>query len=235
MKQFFCVAIFVFVLNSIYGQRRAVLNLPGFDKQDIHFGFYVGLNFMGGNLRLNESLFTNDTIFGLNLKNHPGFTLGVVSNLHLGETFDFRVMFPSLVFGQRDFVYRLRNSEGRFFEAVRVIESTYLSAPFELKYKSERYGNFRAFLLGGGDIGYDMVSQKDVSLQDKSVVRFKRWDYSFMVGFGFEFFLEYFKFTPQLKWNFGINDLLIQDGTPFTTIVDQMKSRLFTIAITFEG
>jgi hypothetical protein len=89
--------------------------------------------------------------------------------------------------------------------------------------------------MAGGDVAYDMVSQKNVTESDKSVIRLNRWDYSYMVGFGCEFFLEYFKFTPQLKWNFGLNNLLINDGTPFTNVIDQMKSRLFSISITFEG
>lgn len=229
--------IFFLFFSSMlaHAQRDAILNLPGFDKQKIHFGFYVGLNFMGSNMKLNDQLFTNDTIFGLNVKSHPGFTLGVVTNLHLGEHWDIRALFPTLVFGQRDFVYKLQNDRGEFFEDTRIIESTYLSVPMEIKYKSSRYGNFRAFLMAGGDVAYDMVSQKDVSLNDKSVIRLNRWDYSYMMGFGFEFFLEYFKFAPQLKWNFGTNDLIIKDGTPFTNIIDQMKSRMFTISLTFEG
>ena len=227
--------VFVFCLQSLQAQRNVVLNLPAFDKDFIHFGFYVALNNMGGKLTLNDQLFTNDTIFGVNLQSYPGFTLGVVTNLHIGESWDLRAMFPSLVFGQRDFVYKLRNEQGRFFEDVRIIESTYLSIPMEVRYKSDRYGNFRTFVMAGGDVAYDMVSQKNVTESDKSVIRLNRWDYSYMVGFGCEFFLEYFKFTPQLKWNFGLNNLLINDGTPFTNVIDQMKSRLFSISITFEG
>lgn len=234
MRLFF-LALILIICHNTFAQRDVVLNLSGFDREKIHFGFYVGINNLGGKLTLNDQLFTNDTILSINLKPHSGFSLGVITDFHLGETWDFRVMFPSLVFGQRDFVYRLRNSEGKIFEDVRIIESTYLSVPMEFKYKSERYGNFRAFLLGGGDINYDMVSQKDVSENDKSVIRFSRWDYSYMVGFGFEFFLEYFKFSPQLKWNMGLNNLLINDGTPFTNVIDGMKSRMFTISLTFEG
>lgn len=235
LKIKFAFLLICLSINTSVAQRNVVLNLPAFDKDFIHFGFYVALNNLGGKLTLNDQLLASDTIFGVNLKSYPGFTLGVVTNLHIGESWDLRAMFPSLVFGQRDFVYKLRNEQGRFFEDKRIIESTYLSIPMELRYKSDRYGNFRTFVMAGGDISYDMVSQKNVAESDKSVIRLNRWDYSYMVGFGCEFFLEYFKFTPQLKWNFGLTNLLINDGTPFTNVIDQMKSRLFSISITFEG
>ena len=57
----------------------------------------------------------------------------------------------------------------------------------------------------------------------------------YSVGFGFEFFLEYFKFATQLKWDKGVRNLLINDNTPFTDIVDGARSNTFTISFTFEG
>ena len=91
-------------------------------------------------------------------------------------------------------------------------ESTYLSIPVEIRYKAERYGNWRPYLTGGGFAAYDMVSQKN-TLEGISVVRLQKWDYGYTVGFGFEFFLEYFKFSPQFKWDKGIRNLIINDNT----------------------
>ena len=116
----------------------------------------------------------------------------------------------------------------------RLAESTYLSIPVEIKYKAERYGNWRPYLTGGGFAAYDMVSQKN-TLEGISVVRLQKWDYGYTVGFGFEFFLEYFKFSPQFKWDKGIRNLIINDNTPFTNIIDNVRSSTFTISLTFEG
>lgn len=230
------VILILIVFQTVQAQRNTVMNLKGFDRQrKLHFGFYVGTNYLNGRLRLNEGLVTNDTILSVNLKPQPGFSLGIVVDAHLGEYWDIRALFPTLVFGQRDFIYRVVTQDSLVFEDVRIVESTYLSLPVEFKYKSERYGNFRTYFIGGGDIGYDMVSQKDVDESDKSVVRLKRWDYSWSVGLGVEFFLEYFKFAPQIKWNFGLNNLLINDNTPFTNIIDRMNSQSFVLSLTFEG
>lgn len=225
-----CLSIF-----QTFAQRNVIQNLQNFDEyKKYHFGFYVGSNLMGGRVSLNEQIFTNDTIYSVNLKPKVGFNLGIIVDLHIGPYFDVRSLLPTLSFGQRDFEYRVKTDDGVFTD-IRSIESTYLSAPFELKYKSARYGNFRAYLIAGGEIGYDLVSQKNVDELDKSVVRLAKWNYGYAYGFGFEFFLEYFKFAPQIKWTKGINNLLINDQTPFTNVIDKVNSSLVVISLTFEG
>lgn len=236
MKLFvFCLIIFT-AISSVNAQRNIIQNLQGFDEhRQYHFGFYIGTNLMGGNLSLNKSLFSNDTIFSVNLQPKTGFNLGVIVDLHLGEFFDVRSLFPTLSFGQRDFHYRIKTMEGGIFTDIRSVESTYVSAPIEFKYKSKRYGNFRAYLMGGGEIGYDLVSNKDADAFDKSIIRLNEWNYGYSFGFGFEFFLEYFKLAPQIKWTKGLNNLLINDQTPFTDVIDRVNSNVVLISLTFEG
>jgi hypothetical protein len=233
MRQLLLIITIAFSF-SVSGQRGVMENLKGFDENKIfHFGFSVGLNYMGANLNLNNTLYTNDTILGLNIKQTAGFTLAVVTDLHLGRYWDLRALFPTLSFGQRDFEYQLKTDEGTFL-AVRQSEATFLALPIELKYKSQRYGNWRAYLTGGGFVAYDMVSQKKAD-EGVPVVRLDNIDYGYSVGFGLEFFLEYFKFSPHVKWNNGLNNLLINDNTRFTSVIDKITARTFSISLTFEG
>jgi len=227
--------IFSIVLSlSVSGQRGVIENLKGFDENKVfHFGFSVGMNYMGARLNLNNTLYTNDTVLGLNIKQTAGFTLAVVTDLHLGRYWDLRALFPTLSFGQRNFEYLVDTDEGSFLD-IRQSESTYLALPIELKYKSERYGNWRAFVTGGGYISYDMVSQKKAQ-PGVAVVRLENVDYGYSLGFGVEFFLEYFKFSPHLKWSNGLNNLLIDDKTPFTSVIDKITARTFSVSLTFEG
>jgi len=227
--------IFSIVLSlSVSGQRGVIENLKGFDENKVfHFGFSVGMNYMGARLNLNNTLYTNDTVLGLNIKQTAGFTLAVVTDLHLGRYWDLRALFPTLSFGQRNFEYLVDTDEGSFLD-IRQSESTYLALPIELKYKSERYGNWRAFVTGGGYISYDMVSQKKAQ-PGVAVVRLENVDDGYSLGFGVEFFLEYFKFSPHLKWSNGLNNLLIDDKTPFTSVIDKITARTFSVSLTFEG
>lgn len=235
MKLFFTFLSAVIITCSASGQRGVNQNLKGFDSnKQIHFGFLVGLNYLGTNLSVNNSIFTEDTIFSVNVKPAAGFNLGVITDLHLGPHWDLRAMFPTLVFGQRDFEYLIPDDNGDLFTEIRQVESTYLAIPLELKFKGQRYGNWRSYLIGGGFAGYDMVSKKKADAGDP-IIRLEKWDYGVSVGFGFEFFLEYFKFAPQFKWDRGFKNLLVPDATPFTSVIDQVQSNTFSISLTFEG
>ena len=228
--------IFILLVScsSLYAQRGVNQNLKGFDEnKKVHFGFLLGINQLNSNLAVNNSIFTEDTIYSLNIKSSPGFNLGIVTDFHLGKSWDVRTLFPTLIFGQRDFEYLVSTDDVPFIDK-RLAESTYLSIPVEIKYKAERYGNWRPYLTGGGFAAYDMVSQKN-TLEGISVVRLQKWDYGYTVGFGFEFFLEYFKFSTQLKWDKGIRNMIIKDNTPFTDIINNIRSNTFTISLTFEG
>ena len=229
----FLILILIISYSSLLGQRGVNQNLKGFDENNrVHFGMILGINQLNANLTVNNSIFTEDTIYSVNIKSSPGFNIGVVTDFHVGSSWDIRAL-PTLIFGERYFEYLIPTEHGLFLDK-RQSESTYVSIPVEIKYKAERYGNWRPYLTGGGFAAYDMVSQKN-TLESISIVRLKKWDYGYTVGFGFEFFLEYFKFSPQFKWDKGIRNMIIKDNTPFTNIIDNFRSNTFTISFTFEG
>lgn len=233
MKGLFSI-ILICLSFFLFGQRRVNQNLAGFDRdKKLHFGMLLSVNYLRNSLSLNNSIYQTDSIYSLNIKPSPGFNIGVVTDLHLGPYWDFRSLFPTLIFGERNFEYLLNTDDGPFLDK-RKSESTYLAIPLELKYKAERYGNWRPYLTGGCFFAYDMASQKNTE-EGVAVVRLQKWDLGYTVGFGFEFFLEYFKFSPQFKWDKGVRNLLINDNTPFTNIIDGVRSNTFTISLTFEG
>ena len=228
------ILILLVSCSSLYAQRGVNQNLKGFDEnRKIHFGFLLGINQLNSNLAVNNSIFTEDTIYSLNIKSSPGFNLGIVTDFHVGESWDIRTLFPTLIFGQRDFEYLISSEDGIFIDK-RLSESTYLSLPIEIKYKAERYGNWRPYLTGGGFAANDMVSQKNTQM-DIIVVRLQKWDFGYTIGFGFEFFLEYFKFSTQFKWDKGLRNMIIKDNTPFTDVINSIRSNTFTVSLTFEG
>lgn len=227
------IILLIFSCYLLQGQRGVNQNLKGFDRnKKIHFGISFGINQLNSSLRLNNSIFTEDTIYSLNVKSSPGFNLGIVTDFHLGQKWDLRTV-PSLIFGERYFEYLVSANNHLFYDK-RLSESTYIYMPFEIKYKAERYGNFRSYLLFGGFTAYDWESQKNTR-EDINVVRLKKYDFGYSIGFGFDFFTEYFKFSPQFKWDKGIRNMIIDDKTSFTSIINDFKTNTFTISFNFEG
>jgi hypothetical protein len=93
------------------------------------------------------------------------------------------------------------------------------------------------YLIGGGKFSIDMASQKDVnnSLDDEIVVKLDKYDYAAEVGGGMDMFLTYFKFGIELKAAFGIPNLLVDDGTRFSTPIQSLRSKVWVLTFTFEG
>ena len=61
---------------------------------------------------------------------------------------------------------------------------------------------------------------------------------AYELGFGIDFFTEYFIFSPSVRGMFGITDELIRDKpingpSPWTDNIDSMKSRAILINFTF--
>jgi hypothetical protein len=219
----------------VHAQKPRIRNLPGFEStKKMHFGFYLGVNNLGVDVKYKNTLLQNDTIYTALVRGQYGFNLGIVTDIHLGDGFDLRFV-PALVFGQRDFEFTAKVKNNVIENQKRIVESTYLDFPISLKYKSERVNNGRFYVLGGFKPAFDMASLKKVDPKNTKVVRLNPWELSAHVGFGVDIYLEYFKFSPQIIFNYGINNLLIQDGTAYTTLIDQVKARSFVVALTFEG
>lgn len=229
------IALFLLCSIHLYAQKPRIKNLPGFENtKKMHFGFYLGVNNLGVDVKYKSSILQSDTVYTALVRGRYGFNLGIVTDVHIGDGFDLRFV-PALVFGQRDFVYTVKNKNNILEEQTRMVESTYLDFPISLKYKSERVNNGRFFFLGGFKPAFDMASLKKVDPKKTSFVRLNPWELSAHVGFGVDIYLEYFKFSPQIIFNYGLNNLLIQDGTQFTTLIDEVRARSFVVALTFEG
>ena len=59
--------------------------------------------------------------------------------------------------------------------------------------------------------------------------------YAAEVGGGMDMFLTYFKFGIELKAAFGIPNLLVDDGTRFSTPIQSLRSKVWVLTFTFEG
>ena len=106
-----------------------------------------------------------------------------------------------------------------------------------LKFKSLRIndGNTRAYVIGGAKFIWDLASQEKIQEREGEVVlKLKKIDYAYEFGVGFDFYLEFFKFSPELKVSFGLNDQLVRDETIFTQSISALKSKTILLSLHFE-
>ncbi len=225
--------MFIFSFEGI-SQQRKVMNLPKYDLKPYHFGFIIGVNQMHFSLKTVEDFFPIDSLYVIRAVPEMGFNIGIVTNLRLGSSFDLRFI-PTLSFGERNLIYTLSKHDTIFLDVQKKVESTYLDFPLNIKFKSHRVNNFRAYVMTGVKVSIDLASKaKDKDTGDEINLKLYRNDYSAEIGVGFEFYATFFKFGTELKMSYGARDLLKREDNTFTDGIDKLSSKIFQISFTFE-
>ena len=224
---------FLFVNMASAQLRPSPKNLPRYDFKKMHFGFTLGTNSLDFNIKYNPEVMFQDSLYVLHSNNQKGFNLGIVSNFRLGRYTDFRFV-PALVFGERHLIYSFADSLNNIVTEKKKVESTLLDFPLYIKYKSERYNNFRSYILFGLKYSLDIASQKDIIEEDEIIIKLNPNDLMGEIGFGMDFYLEFFKFSPQIKISSGILNLLDKDQTVYTTSIENLYTNGWMLSFTFE-
>ncbi len=231
-KAVYFLAFFLFLGYFSMAQVRRAKNQPNYDYQRIHFGFLIGFNQFSFKTEPIANLSETDSILSVNSANSKGFSLMIISDLRLSNHLNLRFE-PGLSYLQRDLIYTLDYQvSNQFVEERRSVESTLVELPVLIKFSSNRVNNHRAYLIGGVKYNIDMSSQKDVEV--KELFKLKQTDYAVEYGVGWDFYFEYFKFSPQIKASYGFNNLLVPDGSVFTNSIERINNRAVYLNFTFE-
>lgn len=216
------------------GKDNKVKNLENYDKKVVHFGFLLGVNLADFRIKYNPDYFGVDTVLTIESKRESGFNLGIISDLRLGEYFNMRFV-PTLSFSARTLQYVILENNV-LVPRDKQVESVFLDFPLLFKYKSERDGNFRAYLIGGAKYSLDMASQKDINstLVKDILVKIDDTDFLAVFGIGFDLYLTYFKFSPEITYSFGLKNLLVQENNVLTRPIDRLTSKIIQISFNFE-
>ena len=212
---------------KIFG-KDPIIHLENFDKQRVHWGYFLGFNSYGFKFD-----YVADPGTDIVVKQTTGFNVGLVGNLRLFEYLDLRFE-PGLYYTQRNLTYPGMEDQS---DALREVKSTYIHFPLLLKFSAKRVGNVRPYLLGGFSRAINLSSSFN-SQEDNSTgtFRMQKWTNNYELGFGIDLYLEYFKFSPSIRGVFGLNDEMIRDAdpnSPWTGNVDSMKTRAIFVNFTF--
>lgn len=240
MKRIFPIFfILLFVLshaNAQYSKKEKVQNLTQFDLNRYHFGFVLSVNTSNMYIKLKDQTSFNDSIISITPNSQPGFNLGMLASWDMTQNWHLRFI-PTLSFEERLLDYVFLEADGTFKKFSKNVSSTYIEFPVLLKYRTNRLNNTALYVLAGGAFGLDVASQEDVNnnREDEAIVKIDKTNIYGSFGFGLDFFLPYFKFGIELKSNFGLKNVLIDDGTIFSDPIESLNTRSFVISFTFEG
>ena len=195
----------------------------------------LGTNSTSYNVRFKTNILQYDSVLNITLQSRPGIAIHIpLISYNTHETVHFRFL-PSISFHETNFNY-LYYSKGRLLEKSYRTEPVNLNFPLFLKLNSKRINNFSAYAIGGAGYSLDLSSNQDVDQTiGDPVLKLKKHDFNYHLGGGFDFYLPYFKFGLEIKTSRGINNLLIQDETFYSSLLESLKSRMWWFSITFEG
>lgn len=223
MRKNSCISLLFVAIMSLVVSLNAeardfndkLMNRPYADMRGWHLGFSVGLHTQDLNFTNNgfitengESWFVEQPAFS------PGFCVNGLVDLRLNNYFNVRFS-PGMYFGNRDI--RMREATTGVEERQN-IKSADVVLPVDLKYSALRYKNARPYLVGGVMPIYDVTKKRNGDF-----LKLKPFDCFLTVGFGCDFYLPYFKFNPEIKFCFGLTDVLNSDRPDLADDPDKLK------------
>ena len=232
MKKLLVLLVILLASNSLRSQfkKDPIINIPNIDKPLINFGFHLGLNQYDFQFE-----YENDINQDILVNKSFGFNVGLITEMRINKFVDLRFE-PGLLFTQRDLGFPEFTTIN---DAIREVQSTYIRFPLLLKISTKRLNNFKPFLIGGGYTAINLSANED-SLDDNSsgTFRTKKKVYGYELGFGIDFYTEFFKFTPSLRGVFALTNELIPDedpNSPWTGNINALRTRGVFISFTFES
>lgn len=220
-------------LQSWAQYSRGNHNFREFQDKAYYFGLTFGYNHSNFQLLHSRQFILNDSFNVTEGLGGPGLNISMVTNMKLGEYFDFRFL-PGFSFVGRKLYYLGTDDQ---VEQVKSIEGVLVQAPLQVRFKSEPFHDMRMFVLAGAKYTYDVASNAQIrDEQAKRVIRISPHDFSLEVGAGAQFFFPFFIFSPELKYSQGIGNILIYNNElEQSTVIEKILSRTFTISLHFEG
>lgn len=108
--------------------------------------------------------------------------------------------------------------------------------PIDLKVSGPRFNNYRPYVIAGIAPMYDLTSGK------QTLLRSTPYTTTLEIGLGCDLYLPYFKLIPELKFSFGLNNILrknrpdLTDSSQylFTQSVDRATFNMVSLCFYFE-
>jgi hypothetical protein len=238
------LVIFVFLLcgNIAFAQRVPAWG-GGADQQDLSFGFsftYVSSDFKIGKQADFRDAFLDESgaqvkgpLNSISSKSTPGFAVGFLTRYRLTEHLEARTN-PSLVFADRVLHYSYVNPSE---DVDKKVQTTSLDIPLLLKLKSDRLGDFRAYVVGGlkytQAIGSKKNADANLDLSEKLVKNVGGFA-SYEAGIGCDIYFEFFKLSPEIKVSNSFGNVLQRGNDPYSAPLSRLGLHTIMFSLIFE-
>jgi len=237
------IVLLVLCSNLLLAQASAPAWGGGADQTDLSFGFtfsYVSSyykiikkpDWRNPYFDPGVNRYITDSVKGIISKPTAGFAIGFITRYRFTDNIEARIT-PSLVFADRSLYYTYDTPSQ---DVTKSIQTTTVDFPLEVKLKSDRIQDFRAYLLGGikysQAIGRGQVQTSIDPLERnvKNVSGFGSWE----AGIGCDIYFEFFKLSPEIKLSNSFGNVLLPDNEPFSSPISKLSLHTIMFSLYFE-
>lgn len=229
---------FVFIMSGCRGAfakpGEKPLNRPYADMKPWHLGFAVGMHVQDLSFTHNGFITDDGQRWTAEIPSFsPGFCVNVLACRRLHRYVELRFS-PGMYFGSKK--VEMKDSYGDSSRQ-QDIRTSYVVTPLDLKFSGERMGDIRPYVTGG------VMASFDISKKRAEPLLFNTSDLYLCVGLGVDFYLPFFKLNPELKFCFGLTDILRHDRPDLTDdpetfkmtrSLSKVKSNMVVLSFYFE-
>ena len=235
LRRWFVFIIFSLIASATVAQERE-LYLTDHDSKPYYFGITLGANVSSFHIEHHPRFLQYDSVYTVNPDYTAGFELGLLATARLSNRFEVRFN-PQLLFTDRGLTYKLKYTD--LFEqsdsVTKKIESVITTFPLQIKFFSDRIGNFRVYMLAGVKADIDLASNARAKRAEE-LVKIQKYDYGVEVGIGFNFYFPSFILSPEIKFSNGLKNIHSRDeNLKYSNVLDRITSRMIVFCIHLEG
>jgi hypothetical protein len=224
------------MLIPCFSQRRndQLLNRPYADMKRWHLGFSIGTHVEDLKFTHNGYVTEEGEQWYAEIPSYsPGFCVNVLADLRLHKNFNLRFS-PGMYFGNK--VVKMRESVSGITKS-QDVKSAYVVIPVDLKISGARYLNSRPYVTTG------VMGTFDVGKRRSEALWLNSGDVYLTLGIGCDFYMPFFKFNPEIKFCFGLSDVLRHDRPDLvddletfkmTQSLSKVKSNMIVVTFYFE-
>lgn len=212
-----------------------ILNRPYADMKRLHYGFSIGFHNQNLWMTRNGAVTENGESWFADVKDvSPGFCVNIMGDLRIAEHFNLRLS-PGMYFGSKTVTFR-ESGSGKIES--QNLKNSSVVVPVDLKMSASRYRNLRPYVTAGAMASFDVSKRKDGEL-----LQLSNTDFYVTLGFGLDVYVPFFKFIPEVKFCFGLSNLLRKDRPDlvddpdkqkFTQSLDKVTSNMVVFTFYFE-
>ncbi|MEN9685183.1 MAG: hypothetical protein RLZZ28_969 [Bacteroidota bacterium] len=205
------------------------------DNLAYYFGLTLGYNYSTLHIDKSDRFLQSDSIYVIEPGTSGGIAMGLMATGRLSDHFQVRAN-PQLIIGASKYIaYTLNRSKpGEAPYQNQTLPTTLVSFPIQLKFNSDRIGNFRTYMLGGFKFDTDLSSNSTARNVD-DIIKLKTNDIGFELGLGFNFYLPFVTISPEIKISNGLTNIhQLDPNLKYSNTINQILSRMVVFSIHFE-